>query len=248
MASTSETGHAKNLANFNRMITFCTAYGADYNPTKIALALHSLTNQYTTCDTALQLVGTTKAAFDVTINGRQAVFANIKSLAARVVNALDASDVTEAIVDDAKTILRKIRGQRATAIPAPPDPGPTPEPGPTPTPISVSHQSYDMLANSFSQLINLVSAEPAYNPNETDLSVAGLNTTLASLLSQNGAIASVYTTYSNALIDRDNQFYSTVDSMLPIADDVKKYVKSVYGNTSPQYRQLSDLKFKYPKR
>lgn len=34
MASTSETGHAKNVANFSTLISFCTAYGTKYNPSK----------------------------------------------------------------------------------------------------------------------------------------------------------------------------------------------------------------------
>ena len=34
MASTSETGHAKNVANFQNLIAFVTGYGATYNPSK----------------------------------------------------------------------------------------------------------------------------------------------------------------------------------------------------------------------
>ena len=38
-----ETGHAKNIANFQDLIAFCTGYGATYNPTKTALKLPQLT-------------------------------------------------------------------------------------------------------------------------------------------------------------------------------------------------------------
>lgn len=34
MASTSETGHAKNVANLQDLISFVTGYGATYNPTR----------------------------------------------------------------------------------------------------------------------------------------------------------------------------------------------------------------------
>jgi hypothetical protein len=37
MASTTETGHAKKLANFEDLISFCTGYGASYNPNKASL-------------------------------------------------------------------------------------------------------------------------------------------------------------------------------------------------------------------
>lgn len=42
MASQSEVGHAKNVANFEDLIAYCTAYGAAYNPSKTALQLTSL--------------------------------------------------------------------------------------------------------------------------------------------------------------------------------------------------------------
>lgn len=42
MASTSETGHAKNVANFQDLIEFVTGYGISYNPSKNSLKLPQL--------------------------------------------------------------------------------------------------------------------------------------------------------------------------------------------------------------
>ena len=42
MASTSETGHAKNIANFQDLISFCEGYGSTYNPTKEGLKIPQL--------------------------------------------------------------------------------------------------------------------------------------------------------------------------------------------------------------
>ena len=39
MSSQSEVGHAKNVANFQDLITYCTAYGATYNQSKTTLQL-----------------------------------------------------------------------------------------------------------------------------------------------------------------------------------------------------------------
>lgn len=39
MPSTSETGHAKNIANFQDLIAFVTEHGATYNPSKAGLKL-----------------------------------------------------------------------------------------------------------------------------------------------------------------------------------------------------------------
>jgi len=42
MASTSETGHAKNVSNFDDLISFVTGYGTAYNPSKASIKLTAL--------------------------------------------------------------------------------------------------------------------------------------------------------------------------------------------------------------
>ena len=39
MASTIETGHAKNVANFDDLISFATGYGTAFNPSKPSIKL-----------------------------------------------------------------------------------------------------------------------------------------------------------------------------------------------------------------
>ena len=56
MSSTSEVGHAKNVANFADLIAYCTAYGATYNPSKTALQLTSLNTLLTSAQTELSSV------------------------------------------------------------------------------------------------------------------------------------------------------------------------------------------------
>ena len=53
MASTIETGHAKNVANFQTLITFVTAYGATYSPSKTALKLPQLNTLATAAQASL---------------------------------------------------------------------------------------------------------------------------------------------------------------------------------------------------
>ena len=43
MASTSETGHAKNVANLETMISYCTGYGTTYKPSNPEISLAALT-------------------------------------------------------------------------------------------------------------------------------------------------------------------------------------------------------------
>lgn len=246
MASTTETGHAKNVANFEDLISFCTGYGAAYNPSKAAIQLPALNTLFSNCQTGVVGVNTSKTAFANATNARQAAFEPIKKLATRIVNALDATDASDALVKDAKTINNKIQGKRS---------GEKPKPSTTPSSeateektISVSQQSYDSLIENFSKLIDLVSSEPTYTPNETDLQVSTLTTTLGNLKTTNTAVVNSYTNYSNSRITRDSLLYATNSGLVDIALEVKKYVKSVFGATSPQYKQVSKLEFKRPKK
>ena len=113
MASTSETGHAKNVANFEDLISFCTGYGGSYNPTKPAISIAALTTLRSNAEASLQGVTSSKNAFTVATNQRQTAFDPLRKLATRIVNAFDATEATDKLVKDAKTINNKIQGKRA---------------------------------------------------------------------------------------------------------------------------------------
>ena len=53
MASTSEVGHAKNVANFETLIIDCQAFGTSYNPSNTAITITALQTLYTNANTAL---------------------------------------------------------------------------------------------------------------------------------------------------------------------------------------------------
>ena len=240
MPSTSEVGHAKNVANFADLITYCTAYGTTYNPSKTALQLASLNTLLTSAQTEIANVTTAKNIFDTTTGDRQLAFENLKPLATKIYNALSVTDATDQTLADAKTINHKLQGKRAKEITE----NPAPENGTPPTNnVSVSRQSYDSLTENFSSLIDLVSSVPSYTPNEADLSVASLTTFRNSLVAANNNVITSEVAYSNARISRDNLLYSKDTGLVEIALYVKNYVKSIFGATSPQYKQISGIKF-----
>ncbi|HLP11167.1 MAG TPA: hypothetical protein VK177_04485 [Flavobacteriales bacterium] len=243
MSSFTETGHAKNVANFEDLISFCTGYGATYNPVNVNIKIPALNSKYTACVNAILAVKVAKTAFDNSTNSRELVFASLKKLSTRVVNALEATTAAKVTVDDAKTVNRKIQGKRASKVPEEPsDGGGTGAEAPVKT-ISVSQQSYDSLIDHFIKLIQIVSTEPLYLPNETDLKVVTLNALLVSLKAANTSVIGTTTSYSNSRITRDSALYDVTTGMVDLAFEVKAYVKSLYGAGSMQYKQVSGLKF-----
>ena len=243
MPSTSEVGHAKNVANFADIITYCTAYGATYNPSKTNLQLPNLNTLFSTAQTEITNVATAKNAFDMVTATRQSVFEPLKPLATKILNALSVTDATEQTIADAKTLNNKLQGRRANTTPT----NPTPENGdggtPQNTTASVSRQSYDTLTENFSALIDLVSAVPSYTPNETELTTASLTTYLQELQTANTNVITEEVAYSNARISRNNVLYTKDTGLVDTAQDIKNYVKSIFGATSAQYKQISGIKF-----
>ena len=49
------------------------------------------------------------------------------------------------------------------------------------------------------------------------------------------------------MIDRNQTLYNPLSGLVKVAKEVKLYIKSVFGATSPQYKQISDLEFKIRK-
>ncbi len=246
MSSTSETGHAKNVANFEDLISYCTAYGTAYNPSNDHLLIPQLQTLHHDAKIMLLTVKTNKTAFDNATNAREIAFAPLKKLSTRIVNALASTNAAQQTIDDAITINHKIQGKRSdnskneTDTELPPTEDTTPEG----KKISVSQQSYDRLIDHFSKLIVLLTSEPLYTPNESDLSVAALNTRFTNIETLNTAAIDRTTAYSNALIARNTLFYKPTLGLVDIALSVKKYVKSVFEASSPQYKQISKIQFK----
>jgi hypothetical protein len=244
MPSISETGHAKNVANFEDLISFCNGYEATYNPSKDALTIAKLQDLQTRAKDSLQQAKTTKTSFDNATNARQLAFKDLKPLATKVVNALSASGATDLAIADAKTINRKIQGAKATgSTKTPTTPADPNASTPTDKTISTSQQSYDSLIDHFTKLIEEVSQDANYKPNEKELQTATLQIKLDSLKTSNTELVNAFTNWSNARINRNTTLYNPVTGLVQTALEVKKYVKSIFGATSPQFKQVSGLEF-----
>lgn len=242
MASTSEVGHAKNVANFQDLIEFVTGYGATYNPSKSTLKLSELVTLKATAETKLADVISKNTNYNNKVNERMVAFSNLKSLSTRLVNALQTTDATTETINDAKTFNRKMQGKKASATQTQTDPN-----APAPATISTSQQSYDQLIQHLAGLKSVLEAEPSYTPNETELQVATIDAKIADLTAKNTAVATAYTNISNSRISRNETLYTSDNGIFETASEVKKYIKSVFGASSPQYNQVSGIKFSKPK-
>lgn len=243
MSSTSETGHIKNVANFESIILFCSSYGTRYNPSKESLKIVNTQSLLGNAHATLADVNAMETAFNNATNSRMDAFKPLRTLATKIVNALDATDATPQTVANARTINKKMQGQRAEAKVKPVAAKDGAE-VPASKTISVSQQSFDLQVSHLDSLVALLQAEPLYLPNETALQTPAVQAQLVALKACNKAVTVANANYGNARIARDKILYNPKTGLVDVAFDVKKYIISVYGASSPEYKQVEGLLFK----
>jgi len=252
--SVSEQGHRKNLENFKRLYNFCETHNPTYNPVVHKIQLPQLHQLIIDAETAYQAVLTTHGPLIITINQRQQLYQPLKKLVTRVIQALDAISDDKRGVNDARGYIRKIQGKTNkpktqsnhidTNNPEQNNPNnPTQNAS-----ISNSQQSYDKLREHLLKLIILLEKTPAYKPNETELTTSSLRNYLQQLIDIESQITKVRSTYNGALIQRDNVFYETNNSLKPVAEITKTYLKSLFGTNSLEFLTIKNLSFKKIKR
>ena len=243
-SSRSETGHAKNVANFGKLVSFCTGYGESYNPSNSDLSIEALQAMLAESQSVIHSVNTVLPAYNNATAAREIAFKPLSKLITRVMNALKASNPSAEIINKAVPLVRKLQGRRATTKLTEEEKQALIEQGQEHHEASSSQLSFDSRINNFDKLINLLSAIPEYNPNETELQVTSLNTMLEDLRTTNNVAVNAATPLSNSRIERNEILYKKDSGLVDIALNVKSYAKSVFGVQSPHYRQISGLEFK----
>lgn len=238
MASVSETGHAKNSANFRKLIDFAIGFQEKYNPSNPDLAISKLEEQYLGSQKRLKVVADSNTLFNNATNARETVFKGNKSLSTRILNALEASNVSKLKINDAKEFNRKLQGKRAVAIKKVTDPN-----TPAPLTISVSQQSFDQQIQHFKGFVSLLEEEPKYAPNEADLTAPAIQLHITDMSKNNDAVSTAHVNVSNDRLDRNKFLYDEATGLVDTAKGVKNYIKSVFAANSPQYKLVSGLSF-----
>lgn len=243
MASISETSHAKNVTNLESLITSITAFGTSYNPSKDSIKLPALQTLLTNSNNSLITVNTAQSSYSIAVDAREVAFEPLGKLITRVNSALKASDSTVQIDESAQTIIRKLRGKRASAKLTDEEKQALEAEGKAANQISVSQMGYDTRLDNFDKLISLLSTVPQYNPNEEDLKINSLKALYADLKTKNTDVVTAYIQLDNARNSRNVVLYKPLTGLVDLASDSKTYIKSVFGSTSPQYKQVTKLTF-----
>ncbi len=242
MKSTTETGHVKNVQHFEDLVTICEGYGSAFQPSNADIQLLALRELVSKSKEALVDANQKLLEYSVKVGQRHEKYKDLKKLATRLVNALAASNATEKSIENAKAIQKKIQGARGTAIAEPTLTANQTDEATVRT-RSTSQQSFGHLSEHFSRLILLLKTETSYSPNELDLQVATLDTLLIDMEASNAEVMRAANDLSNSRIRRNEWLYTSDASLYHCAGEVKKYLRSLYGAASSQYKQVSGIRF-----
>jgi DNA repair exonuclease SbcCD ATPase subunit len=231
MASTSEQGHNRNAVNYDKLIINCTSYGATYNPSKVALKIAAMQAQATAAKNSLTTVSALTPAYKNAVTARVTAFKPLDKLITRANNALKSSETTKEVIESAQTIVRKLQGRRATPKKTEEQKKVAADAGKEIVEISSSQMSYDSRIDNLDKLIKLFSSVAAYAPNEAELKIAALTALYTDLKAKNMAVVNAETPLSNARIARNTTMYKDDIGLVDVANDVKTYIKSVFGAT-----------------
>lgn len=246
---TTEKGHAKNVANFSKLITVCKSFDKQYNPSKTAIKITNLEAQLTVYLQQLQDIKDTAQAETTARNNRKAGFKDYNKYSTRLLGALKATDASQEAIDNAISTNKKIQGERITDKPKAKTTTDGKESEEDNT-ISTSQKSYTNIADHFKKFETLLTSQAAvYTPNETELQITSLNTYITNLDTLNQAVDTAETAASNSRITRDHSFYDDKTGIVDLANAVKDYVKSVFNAGSPEHKLVTAITFtKSPKK
>jgi len=243
MASKSETGHAVNADNHEKLYFKVKAQGLKYNPQDAAISEASLLAKNTK-------IKDTRATFRVkagpwmkVVNDREHAMDPVDALMTQVKNAADASMGSPQFKIDVTNLVKKIKGIRISEKieTDPNDPNlPTDE---SVEQISASHTGYANKVENIGMLASLLHAETGYAPMEDEVKATAITALFEALSENNASVSEKTPEMENARIDFKAELYAPETGAVDLSKKVKSYFKSRFGGDSAQYHSVAKLKF-----
>ncbi|MDB5196965.1 MAG: hypothetical protein JWP88_1336 [Flaviaesturariibacter sp.] len=238
MPKSTETGHAVNLGQLDRLTTVVRGFGTAYAPNRDEIKLTNLDAYKARCDAALGDVNTVEAAFHAAVNDRRETFDRLKPLCTRIVGAYEDSNASAADVTDVRSLNKKLQGQRVSQ-PKLPKAGEE-----AVATNSASQQGYTNLAAHFDRLLTHCEANTGYTGGVPELELPALRLLHTRLVNLNKSVDATATAITGARKKRDNIFYADGVSMVEIGERVRSYVRKQFTGDSPEFAQLKGIKFR----
>lgn len=244
MSAYSESGHARNVANFEGLYASTLSFGLSYLPTKASCKPAAVNALLASSKASLAALNNSRSTLKTARDVREQAFSGLGKLATRIKNSLLSSGASDITVDSLKTFTRLLTGKRAKRKLTEEEQKKAEEKkGKKIIYISASRMSYDNQLDNFDRMIKFLQGCPTYNPNETDLKISTLLAIYADLKNKNATVATALANMNLAMINRNDLLYKDDVGLVDVAQDIKTYVKSAYGLDSLQAKTVCRFKF-----
>ena len=231
------------VATFEAMLMFLVYLGAAFNPGPAHLKLPALQARLANLKSLLNDVSLAKAANDAAIAHRAAWYALLPDLVTRVINMLKVLSPKSVVMKTVKSLGAKLRGKRLTDKPTNPDGSPAES-------NSASQATAANKVMHMTDLISTLTQEPKYTPaappsgsSEPDLTLAGLGAFRDEMSARNAAVNGTDAPLDQARMARNAAFFDPENGLLVVVQQIKAYVKAIFGAKSAEFKQISGLRF-----
>jgi hypothetical protein len=236
MASTTETGHNKNVANFSTAYQILQEMGTLYNPSNAKIQLVNLDPIRTSLQTTILDLNNKKPIYKNAVSAREFAISPLGKLMTKSLNYAKSLDISATDKENINAQAKKIRGdQKPKSV----NPETTETDG-----ISTSQMSYDSRIANLQAYTNQLASHSQYAPNETEIQIASFQTLHTTLVTLSQAVNSAGNALITARKNRNNILYSNDTNVIQLIKDIKAYLKSLGDAGKPYYNAIVKLQFK----
>ncbi len=236
--------YVKNVAAFEKLIGVCTGYGGTYNPGQQNLRLEGLSDLLMRAHSALQYVSKAKTNYENATNDREVEFNELNKLTSRIFAELKSFGVLPQTVDNARTMVRKIKGRSASKDRAPASLSPENQQAEqTQKRTRIRGTDFGSIAYHFEKLMQTIAAEPMYQSSIPDLQLQNLQERLSLLRSKNDAVTASASELGKARRERNFLLDDGIGNLHSTAMAVKQHARAAYGYNSEAAKAATHIRF-----
>ena len=237
-----ETGHNKNVANFETVIIILTNLGAAYAPPQPLILLAALNQLLTDAKAAMTDVDAAQAAKTVAVDQAQAEFEDLGEYVVNIKRQAQVEVNDPAFTADLQTIVNKFSPpKRSTGLPDDPL---TTDIDESRTAASQSQRSRDNQIAHLADISALLKTNANYKGAGTPYAVPEIDAKIAALTAANNALKTADAAFGTKLDARDSILYNNETGIIPRIKLIKTYITLKFGEGSSTYEQIKALEFK----
>lgn len=243
MKSSNLSGNEQNVTNLGLLITVVNTFGRTYNPPKPSLTIPGLTELLEKGKLEINAANIAEVTYNNALSARTVAFDGYDGLITRSINALRIMGVPAQTLAQAEALVRELRGKRASELLSEEELAEAKAEGNTAKQVVKHNSTFNSKLENSEKYILLLESIPDYKPNEPELTTPALRSKLVDLKVKHEQLVSAVAAFDAVRLSRDSMLYADNTGLVYNGQNAKTYTKSVFGANSPQYRQVSAIKF-----